>query len=132
MASELRVTTIANNAGTESVGSTYVINGSAKAWAFYKQYPSNSVPDSLNVSSLTDGGAGIGTLNWTSSFSAAEYAYAGQRSGSTANTNVFVVEQVSADIATGSCKFCTKYLGTTTINVADSTHIGIQIHGDLA
>ena len=32
MASELRVTTIANNAGTESVDTTYVVNGSAKAW----------------------------------------------------------------------------------------------------
>ena len=32
MASELRLTTLANNAGTESVDTTYVINGSAKAW----------------------------------------------------------------------------------------------------
>ena len=32
MASELRVTTIANNAGSESVDTTYVVNGSAKAW----------------------------------------------------------------------------------------------------
>ena len=115
-----------------SVTTDFVVNGSAKAWAFYKQYPSNDVPDSLNVSSLTDGGAGIGTLNWTSSFSAAQYAYAGQRSGSSNNSNAFIVEQVSADIATGSCKFCTKYLGTNSITVGDSTHIGIQIHGDLA
>ena len=115
-----------------SVDTQYVVNGSAKAWAFYKQYPSNDLPNSLNVTSLTDGGAGIGTLNWTSSFSAAEYAYAGQRSGSSNNTNAFTVEQVSADIATGSCKFCTKYLGPSSITVGDSTHIGIQIHGDLA
>ena len=132
MASELRVDTLKDSSGNNSVGMSYVSNGSAKAWAFYKQYPSNSVPDSLNVSSLTDNGSGIGTLNWTSSFSAAEYAYAGQRSGSSNNTNAFTVEQVSADIATGSCKFCTKYLGPSSITVGDSTHIGIQIHGDLA
>ena len=131
MASELRVNTLKDSSGNNSVGMSYVSNGSAKAWAFYKQYPSNSLPDSLNVSSLTDNGAGIGTLNWTSSFSL-EYAYAGQRSGNTGNSYVFALEQVSADIATGSCKFCTKYVGSGSVNVGDSTHVGIQIHGDLA
>ena len=57
MASELRVTTIANNAGSESVDTTYVVNGSSKAWIRY------------NGTSLTSGSdlTGVGdSLNYTS------------------------------------------------------------------
>jgi len=57
MASELRVTTIANNAGTESVDTTYVINGSAKAWVRSNQ-STISESQSFNVSSSTDHGTG--------------------------------------------------------------------------
>ena len=59
MASELRVTTIANNAGTESVDSTYVINGTAKASAITGY--SSGTPQTtklFNVSSLSDTGTG--------------------------------------------------------------------------
>ena len=75
MASELRVTTIANNAGTESVDTTYVVNGSAKAWI---DIPSGqaSINDSLNVSSLDDDGTGDGGINLTSSFGSVNYSIA--------------------------------------------------------
>ena len=59
MASELRVTTIANNAGTESVGSTYVINGSAKAWINLKIAATFETRDSFNISSVSDDGSGL-------------------------------------------------------------------------
>ena len=70
MASELRVTTIANNAGTESVGSTYVINGSAKAWMAEHHAVTS---DSFNVSSVTDGGTGDSVMNFTSNMGNANY-----------------------------------------------------------
>ena len=47
MASELRVTTIANNAGTESVGSTYVINGSVKSWVGGVNHTNQNFADSF-------------------------------------------------------------------------------------
>ena len=75
MASELRVTTIANNAGTESVDSTYVINGSAKAWnSFDGTVSSNYVLDSFNSSSFTDNGTGSYIFAFTSSMSNDDYA----------------------------------------------------------
>lgn len=73
MASELRVTTIANNAGTESVGSTYVINGSAKAWVIFDGTGTIAADDSLNLSSLTDSGTGQYAQNFTNSFALTEY-----------------------------------------------------------
>lgn len=73
MASELRVTTIANNAGSESVDSTYVINGSAKAWAATLS-DSAVAADSLNISSITDLGSGDNRPIWSSAFSNANYS----------------------------------------------------------
>jgi len=74
MASELRVTTLANNAGTESVDTTYVINGSAKCWADYTTAASFVLNASLNVASLTDEGAGDCTINIASDMSSANYS----------------------------------------------------------
>ena len=75
MASELRVTTIANNAGTENVNTSFVINGSAKA---YIDVPDGqaSINKSMNVSTLTDTGTGDGAVNFTTSFDSSNYAVA--------------------------------------------------------
>ena len=72
MTSELRVTTIANNAGSESVDTTYVVNGSAKQWTNFNQ-TNHSTRDSHNQSSLTDDGAGLSTITLTNSMGNANY-----------------------------------------------------------
>ncbi len=79
MASELRVTTIANNAGTESVDTTYVINGSAKTYSLWNMGSlsgtggTTGIDTSLNVSSMDDDGAGDFGINFTNSFSSVNY-----------------------------------------------------------
>ena len=65
MASELRVTTIANNAGSESVNTTYVVNGSAKYWSNFDGTSTPSLRDSFNGSSITDVGTGLYHLLFT-------------------------------------------------------------------
>jgi hypothetical protein len=75
MASELRVTTIANNAGSESVDTTYVVNGSAKAWVRFNGTGTLAVNKSLNTSSVSDIATGTYDQNYTSSFSDAVYNY---------------------------------------------------------
>ncbi len=67
MASELRLTTLANNAGTESVDTTYVINGSARAWN-NTSADGTTIYNSFNISSLTDHGVGRQKHNVTNSF----------------------------------------------------------------
>jgi len=56
-----------------SVTTDYVVEGSAKAWLNWNTVTSHSTRDSLNVSSITDGGTGITTITFTSSMNDSNY-----------------------------------------------------------
>ena len=125
MASELRVTTIANNAGTESVNTTYVVNGSAKSWADVSSV--TSVGDSLNVASLTDDGGSAPndyTIAYTSNMGSANFSV-------TATVDALASRVAVADNKSASGFSLNVYVsnsvGTATGNTADFT-----VHGDLA
>ena len=66
--------------GTTTVGTSYVVNGSAKVWANYSTVTSTSIRDSLNVSSLTDNGSGNTEIYLTNSFADTNYAHLGESS----------------------------------------------------
>ena len=67
MASELRVDTLKDASGANSIGLSYVANGSAKAWVHFDATSGTPVAqDSLNNSSITDGGVGNFTISFTS------------------------------------------------------------------
>ena len=74
MASELRVDTLKDSSGNNSVGMAYVSGGSAKAWIDYKGTSTNAVQDSLNITSVTDNGTGDYTIVINNNMSSAEYA----------------------------------------------------------
>ena len=67
MASELRVNTLKDASGNNSVATSVVFNGTAKAWGSYQMNSSNAINDSYNVSSQTDTATGHSTIAWTSS-----------------------------------------------------------------
>jgi hypothetical protein len=69
-------TIIASNIsdGTTSVASTYVVNGSAKAWVNFNGTGTVAIRDSLNVGSITDNGTGHYTCNFTAAMSDANYS----------------------------------------------------------
>jgi len=74
--STLNVSNISD--GTTSVGTGYVVNGSAKAWmARMSMSGTPSFGDSLNVSSLTDVAGGAVNPNWTNNFNSVNYAHHG-------------------------------------------------------
>ena len=60
--------------GTTTVGTSYVVNGSAKAWASFHHV--SGVPTlstgTLNVSSLSDNGTGEAGVNFSNSFNSVE------------------------------------------------------------
>jgi hypothetical protein len=125
MASELRVTTIANNAGTESVDTTYVINGSAKAWGHFEGSDA-TLDDSFNTTSLTDNSTGsfspqltnsLANTNYASSTNCANTSNTASNSGSKAQT-----------YATGSFNIVTTQNGAD----ADVNDTIYTAHGDLA
>ena len=53
--------------GSTSVGTGYVVNGSAKAWVNFNGTGTAAISDSLNMSSLTDNGTGDYTLTYSNS-----------------------------------------------------------------
>jgi len=103
MASELRLTTLANNAGTESVDTTYVINGSAKVWFDINQQGTQSIPDSFNCSSLTDLAVGQSQVDFTASMVNDDWAVASQ-CGNSAD-DWAKSKYLSANFGTGKCDF---------------------------
>jgi hypothetical protein len=63
--------------GTTSVGTEYVVNGSAKVTcSFYHSSGTPTVVGSMNVSSLTDNDTGTANVNYVSSMSSTAYVTA--------------------------------------------------------
>ena len=65
------------NDGTTTVATTYITNGSAKAWCNWNGTGTVATRDSFNNSSLTDNGTGDYTLGLTSAMGNSNYATAG-------------------------------------------------------
>ena len=59
--------------GTTSVGTGYVVNGSAKAWVNFTGTGTVAIDDSLNTSSITDNSTGRYEANLTNNFANANY-----------------------------------------------------------
>ena len=73
MASELRVNTLKDASGNNSIATSVVFGGVAKCWGDFDQ-DTPSVKDSFNSTTVTDGGTGIITINFTNNMSAGTYA----------------------------------------------------------
>ena len=106
--STLRLTTISNQGGTDSVPSQTVISGSAKAWVNFNGTGTVAIRAGFNVSSITDNGTGNYTVNFTTAFADINYT--------TVTTNGF------AGSGTDWC-FITEWTGkattSTTLRVAN-------------
>ena len=123
MASELRVNTLKDAAGNNSVAMTYVANGSAKAWVRINGIAA-TIDDSLNCGSLTDNGTG-------------DYSVARVNSMSSADTYYVIEGQYINSAVTNG----TDWSGTTSATVQykvfdsgarDRDPVGYLLVGDLA
>ena len=73
MASELRVNTLKDASGNNSIGVSCVSNGSLKAWRKYDTNSSTTETDSFNYSSIADNGTGETTHTLTSAMANTTY-----------------------------------------------------------
>ena len=71
MASELRVNTLKDSAGNNSVGMSFVAGGTAKVTGNLQEDASSNSTVSMNISSVTDGSAGLNTVAVSNAFTAA-------------------------------------------------------------
>ena len=74
MASELRVNTLKDAAGANSVAVSTVSSGSAKAWAQIQQTSTQTVHGSFNVSGIVDTNTSRTEVNYTNAMSDANYS----------------------------------------------------------
>jgi len=104
--------------GTEkSIDTSFVFNGSAKAWYDLDETGTAALDDSFNCASLTDNGTGAFTIAWTNSMSNTTYA---SLFGGTSQTDTGTTA-----VATGSHTILTRQgFDSTTID-ADPIYSGI-------
>ncbi len=133
MASELRVNTLKDAAGNNSVAMQYVAEGSAKAWG-HLAAGGASLPDSFNLSSIDDDGTGEYGLNYTSAMNSATYSATSTINFNHAannNTRHLVIESK----ATGSVEVDGGYTAGSTAHFTAydiETTGSVTVHGDLA
>lgn len=72
--SQLKLSSLANQAGTEETPIADVIHGSARAWVNFDGTGTVAINASYNVSSITDNGVGKYTLNFTTAMEDANFA----------------------------------------------------------
>jgi len=124
MASELRVNTLKDAAGANSVAMEYVAGGSAKAWIKYNGTGTIAISDSFNVASITDETTGTTTITLTSSFGNANYSTVATCSDTGAHMQI-----VDANQAAGSYRQRTL---DGSLSLVDDPAVYGNAHGDLA
>ena len=91
--------------------------------------PTTTVGDTLNHSSITDGGTGLATLSFTTSFAAVDYT--------ACSSNPFVASSISRNFSTGPYDFATGSIGIAredangSANEPNAHGVGLAFHGTL-
>ena len=122
-----------STAGT--VSTEYVVDGSAKCFAQYKQTDTAEVRQSLNVTSVTDDATGIWTVAFTNNFSDQYYCNYGSSDGG-GTTQAVVTNAYSATYDSGNYRASsTNRCGTRNINdnsLNDRAFNAVAYLGELA
>jgi hypothetical protein len=110
--------------GTTSVGTGYVVNGSAKAWVNFDGTGTIAARDSLNVASLTDNGTGDYSVNYTSAMANDDFSMVG--------TSCFTSFDTWVQNAQGQTVSLADIHVTKGGSLNDASIISVNIQGDLA
>jgi hypothetical protein len=124
--STLRLTTISNQGGTDSVPSQTVISGSAKAWVNFNGTGTVAIRASFNVSSITDLGTGYYRVNFTNAMTDANYSVAGVVTWSSANASGSLFATSTNDMLTGSVSVYS-YQTNSLFTLIDSTTVAVVV-----
>tara|TARA_R100000908_G_scaffold64356_2_gene47946 strand:- start:734 stop:1123 length:390 start_codon:yes stop_codon:yes gene_type:complete len=120
------------NDGTTTLGTTYITNGSAKAWNSFNGTGTVAIRDSFNTSSITDRGTGAYTNNLTSAMGNANYSYTGlsSRSSSASQVGIFCGNSSDSSAPTASAAQVNELASSSSFFDVDL--ISNTFHGDLA
>ena len=124
MASELRVNTLKDAAGNNSIATSFVAGGSAKAWMNLNGTGTIAIQDSLNIASVVDNGTGQYTPSFSSAMNNINYAGAPAGNGG----NDYNAMGRLTNLAASSFKMLMGY----TSGYYDNEDTSVIIQGDLA
>lgn len=111
-----------------SPGRTHNHPGVAKGWVEFDGTGSTTVGASYNVASVTDNGTGDWTVNWTTSFSSANYAVVTGVRRDTASQNALVlIKSVASNPVAGSVTIKAVNISVTAI---DCEFVSVAAFGD--
>ena len=130
MASELRVNTLKDASGNNSIATSVVFNGSAKVWINFNGTGTIAARDSYNVSSLTDNGTGQYTPAYSNNMSNDDYCATGTADDPGTAVGVEHIPHTAASNKTSAQNMagCTNTSGGST----DMSDYSYLVHGDLA
>ena len=131
MASELRVNTLKDASGNNSVALATVAEGSPKGWVNFNgpatfNGSDDEIRDSFNITSTIDQGSGDYDFGYTTNMSNENYAVAGIANGSGASNAM-----INLDGAITSSAVVLRTINTAD-NRQDSDHVLVVVHGDRA
>ncbi len=135
MASELRVNTLKDANGNNSVATSTVAEGSAKAWVNFDGTAVNGtvdltgVRDSFNISAIVDGGTGDYRIDINADMNSTDYVVVGSGYDHAGTADTYTVHMYH-DLAAGSVEI--NNVRPTNNASYDTSYIGTTIHGDLA
>lgn len=140
MASELRVNTLKDASGNNSVGVSYVASGSAKAWLNLDgsatfDASDTEIRDSFNIGSTVDNGPGEYGITFTANI-ALHYSVAGTTLGENTNgnrgANGIMVDNGTAPTSSGfTLQSARGATASSDGTYQDSAQVMATVHGDL-
>jgi hypothetical protein len=125
MASELRVNTLKDASGNNSVATSVVFAGSAKSWVHFDMSDFSN-KDSHNIASITDSGTGLGEPTFTSAMGNALYSGVATGGNMSSSENGIQIQRAQMTTAKYRIEF------TAGGSANDTTTMHGQICGDLA
>ena len=131
MASELRVNTLKDAAGNNSIATSFVANGSAKGWVNFNGVGTIAIRDSFSVSSIDDDGTGLYSYNLSSAMSNANYNLNSNASRNAGTSGIDTTNRSAASIPENGTSVL---IGARNLSNAavDCEQMHGNIHGDLA
>ena len=123
MASELRVNTLKDASGNNSIATSVVHSGSAKAWGILDGTGTVGITNSYNCASIADNGTGDYTVTYTNNFDGANHS----------STMTVGDGSIGARCNGGRTASTVNYQClSTSFGVQDDDFLSLTCHGDLA
>ena len=134
MASELRVNTLKDASGNNSVATSTVAQGSAKVWINFNGTGTIATRDSFNVSSVTDHSTGDFSVNYTNNMGNDDYAFGGHTPNAGSTMNFHWINDLANDYTTALLRTRTLFVNNTSGGGSnqDPALCTLTTNGDLA